>query len=109
MKISQLNFPKAMNLNLLTEILPEKKLMDLILNNCSKNRKDRRIVLPSKLCLKKVVFHHYGKKVANGKITWTQAMKKLRDGFDSLKEMGLERKAVKRLFCQREKEIIKEG
>ena len=108
MKISELNFPKAMNIDLLAEILPERKLMDLILNNCSKERKTRRIMLPSKSCLKKIVFYYYGKKVADGKMTWPQAMKKLREGFDTLKEAGLEREAVKRLFFQRQREISRE-
>ncbi len=109
MKFSDLNFPKGLNLELLEEILPEKKLMELIIANCEKERVARRIILTSKKCLRKIVFHYYGKKVSEGKMTWNQAMKKLREGFDSLKDLGLERKVVKRLFFQREKEIIKEG
>jgi len=108
MKISELDFPKGLNLELLAEILPEKKLLDLILNNCAKDRKQRRIMLPSKSCLKKLVCFYYGKKVADGKMNWIQAMKKLREGFDSLKEAGLEREAVKRLYAQREREIQRE-
>ena len=109
MRISQLNFPKGLNLELLKKDLSEKKLMDLIIENCEKDREARRIILPSKKCLRKIVFHYYGKKVSEGKMTWNQAMKKLRDGFDSLKDLGLERKVVRRLFFQREKEIAKEG
>lgn len=108
MKISELDFPKAMNLDLLAKILPEKKLMDLILSNCTKERKARRIILPSKSCLKKVVCYYYGKRVDGGKMNWSQAMKKLREGFDTLKEAGLEREAIKRLFLQREREIQRE-
>jgi len=108
MKISELDFPKAMNIDLLAEILPGKKLTDLILENCSKERKARRIMLPSKSCLRKLVFYYYGKKVADGEITWKQAMKKLREGFDTLKEIGLEREAVKRLYAQRQREIQRE-
>lgn len=108
MKISDLNFPKAMNIDLLAEILPEKKLLDLIISNCAKDRKQRRIILPSKSCLKKLVCFYYGKRVADGKMTWPQAMKKLREGFDTLKQAGLEREAVKRLFLQRQREIMRE-
>jgi hypothetical protein len=35
-------------------------------------------------------------------------MKKLGEGFDTLKEAGLEREAVKRLFFQRQREILRE-
>ncbi len=108
MRISELNFPTAMNINLLTEILPEKKFLELIINNLDKDRKQRRVMLPSKSCLKKVICYHYGKRVADGKMSWPQAMKKLREGYDSLKELGLEREAVKRLFFQRQKEILRE-
>lgn len=108
MKISELDFPKAMNIGLLAEILPEKKLMALIISNWAKERKQRRIVLPSKSCLKKVVCYYYGKQIAEGKMNWNQAMKKLKKGFNTLKEAGLEREAVKRLFLQRQRERQRE-
>lgn len=108
MKISELDFPKAMNINLLAEILPEERLMDLIFSNCAKDRKARRIMLPSKSCIKKVVCYYFGKKVADGKMTWPQAMKKLREGFDTLKEAGLERDVVRKFYFQRQREILRE-
>lgn len=106
MRISELDFPQAMNMDLLAEILPEKKLLKLILESCPKERKARRIVLPSKSCLKKVVCFYYGKRVKSGKMSWAQAMKKIKDNnYKTLKEAGLEREACKRLFLQREREI----
>ncbi len=108
MNISDLNFPKAMNIDLLAEILPEKKLLELIISNCAKERKARKIMLPSKSCLKKLVCFYYGKRVADGKMSWPQAMKKLKEGFETLKQAGLEREAVKRLFFQRQREIKRE-
>lgn len=103
-----MNFPKAMNIDLLAEILPEKKLLELFLENRDKDRKQRRIMLPSKSCLKKLVCFYYGKRVADGKMSWPQAMKKLKEGFETLKQAGLEREGVKRLFLQREREIKRE-
>lgn len=108
MKISESDFPKAMNLDLLAKILPEKKLMNLIIGHCAKERRQRRIILPSKSCIKKVVCYFYGKQVADGKMNWPRAMKKLKGRFQTLKEAGLDGQAIKRLYLQRQKEIIKE-
>lgn len=66
-------------------------------------------MLPSKSLLKKVVCYYYGKRVKDGKMSWPQAMKRLREGFGTLKEAGLEREALKRLYEQRKREISKEG
>lgn len=79
------------------------------MENCEKSRTERRIILPSKVCLKKCLCHHYGSKLANGEMNWDKITKAIKDKFGLLKETDLvNRKQIKKQFLQREKEIIKE-
>lgn len=102
MLIKELSFPRAMNLHLL-ECLGEEALKQLIIANSRKSRLDRRIVLPSQKCLKKVLFHRlYIKHQGDlDKITI-----ELRNGFKTLKELNISRKKVEMFYKQRQKEIL---
>lgn len=79
------------------------------MENCEKSRTERRIILPSKVCLKKCLCHHYGSKLANGEMNWDKIIKAIKKRFELLKETDLvNRKQIKKLYFQRQKEIAKE-
>ncbi len=104
-----LSIPKGLNLDFLDAFISDRQKLKLILDRCSKDRKERIVIFPSKKTLKKLLCHYYGKRVEMGAITWEQAMKKLKGEFEYLKEIGITRQQVKNLFIQREKEIKREN
>jgi hypothetical protein len=105
----ELNWPKALNLDLIRSLISRDDFLNLVLKNLEKDRKVRRIVLPSKSCLKKCVAFHYGQLVAKGIMTWPQVIEELKKGTGkSIKGLGLFRAELKRLHKQRAKEISKE-
>jgi len=100
MKYGDLIFPKAMNLHLLSEILDDSQMMALIKRNEGKDRKERRIILPSAKLLRKCIIYYFGRKHEKD---FGQALKELRGmGIKERKDKILE------LYNQREKEILKE-
>lgn len=94
-----------MNLNTLLEVLGEDALKEMIIKNLDKNRLQRRIILPSRKCLRKVICHYFGVLADDGILSWEEIMAELRGSFKSLKEIDISRKRVKMLYLQREKEI----
>ena len=100
-----LSWPKGLNLSMLSDFLSEKDLIDLIVKNSSKSRTERRIILPSRKTILKVFCHFYGKLDAKGQMTWYEIMSDIRGDFETLKEIGIDRKRVKQLYRQRQKEI----
>jgi len=54
-----LSWPKAMNLEILIRILPEEKARLFICELSRLDRKDRRIILPSEKCIRKVLCFYY--------------------------------------------------
>lgn len=108
-RLNDLNLPKGLNIGLLKSVLPEKKLVKLILENWEEPRTERRIILPSKACLKKCLCYYYGTKLANGEMNWNKIMNEIKNKFGILKETNfVDRKQVKKLFHQREREILRE-
>lgn len=101
-----LDFPKGLNLHLLSKFLPEVYLKILICENIDKNRKARRIILPSRKLILKVYCHYLVKKHHGD---YDAVMEEFKGShLLTLKEMGINRKEVRRLFEQREKEIKRE-
>jgi len=107
-RFSQLRFPKGLNLDLLAEVLSERKFREFIAKFSKEKRKDRRIILPSHSCIKKVFFHYLWNEIESGKMSWEQVKKDFRRDFKSLKEAGISKKVVKKLYVQRQKEILLE-
>lgn len=106
MKYSDLIFPKALNLHLLSGILDEEKMMKLILKNESKERKERRIILPSRKLLRKCVIYYYAKKHDEN---FEEVLKALKGDFESPEEAGLREDKIIELYEQRCKEIENEN
>ncbi len=108
LKISQLRFPEGLNIGLLASVLPEEKLELLIIRNKMKDRKQRRIILPSAQTIKKIVFHHLYSQILEGKISWEEIKAEFRKEYESLKALNISKAEAERLYRQREKEILRE-
>jgi len=104
-EFQKLNFPRGLNLHILVDCLGEEKLKELIIQNSHRSRLERRIVLPSNKCLKKIVFHHLYKK---HKGDLNKIIIELRNGFKTQKELDLSKKKIIEMWRQREKEIKQE-
>ena len=108
-RLDDFNLPRGLNIELLKSLLPEKRFMKLILENCEEPKEKRRIILPSKKTLKKCLCHYYGTKLANGEMNWNRIMKEIKKRFGILKETNLvNRKQIKQLYFQRQREIQRE-
>lgn len=105
MKFSELIFPQALNLHLLSGILDDDQMMNLILKNESKERKARRIILPSRKLLRKCVIYYYAKKHDGD---FEEVLKALKGDFESPEEAGLRKDKIIELYETRKKEIENE-
>lgn len=108
MNFNDFNWPRGLNLNLLVPIVPEKMLLAFVLENASNDRKNRRIVLPSQRCIKKVVAHFFGTQVEHGSLRWDDVMLLLKGKHKYLLEAGLTMKEIKRLHRKRCSEVADE-
>lgn len=106
MKYSEIIFPQGLNLHLLSEILDDDQMMKLILKNESKERKARRIILPSRKLLRKCVIYHHVKKHGGN---FDEVLRELKGDFKSQNEALLNRKKIIKLYNQRCKEIEREN
>lgn len=104
-KVSDISWPRAMNLHVLSEILDEEELINLILKYAGKTRTERRIILPSKKCIKKCLSYYLVEKHEGN---FDEVMRELKGASRFLKEAGLRRDKIKQLYHQRKLEILKE-
>ncbi len=106
MILKNLNLPRGLNLSILADVLPEEELEFLIKERASMKRKDRRIIFPSRTCLRKCLIHHLVEK-HNG--NFRKVLELLRDEEGILAWKGLHIGNLKRMYFQRKKEILKEN
>ena len=104
----EIKWPKGLNLELLMEVMAEGDLKKLISDNMGSTRLKRRIILPSRTCLKKILCWFYWQKIESGEKTWDEIKNDLRREFKSLKSIGMSKEKVKKLWAQRQKEIDNE-
>jgi len=102
---SQLKWPKGLNLDKLQDYLPEQKIKKIIIENLDKPREKRRIMLPSRKCAKKVLAHYLLSRANAEDISLDKIIAKYRR---LLKNLKLDRMELKRLYRQRQSEIVKE-
>lgn len=105
---SKIIWPKNSRIDLLSEVLPEDMLMKLITHFSDKSEEERIVRFPNKQTIREIIFHFYGTLVAQGTMSWDEVMIELKGKYKTLKELGFDRKEVKRLYFQRSKEILKE-
>lgn len=108
-KFSDLSFPKGLNLAILSELLTEESLQMLIALSAKKDRKSRRIILPSQQCLKKVFCHYIWEKIDSGEITWKQWKKAIKNELGLLKNLNFTKWDCKKLHTARKLEIEREN
>ncbi len=108
-QFDELNFPKALNLSILSAVIPQDKLLKLLMDYANKTRFERRIVLPSKKCLRKVYSHFVYKKILAKDLTWSDFKKDLRNDIGTIKTLGFSKHNVQKFYHQREKEIERES
>lgn len=104
-EFEKLSWPRKMNLDILQKYLTEQQMKQIIVDHCRERRVERRIQLPSIKCMKKVIFYYLVKKCGGN---YKLVMEELKGNFKFLKQLGLERCNVRRLFLQRQKEIGRE-
>jgi len=102
MRYGDLIFPKALNLHLLSEILDDDQMMKLVLKNEGKERRARRIILPSRKLLRKCVIYFYAKKHDGD---FEEVLKALKGDFETPEEAGLRKDKIIELYKTRCKEI----
>jgi hypothetical protein len=104
----ELQWPEGLNLSQLVDLLPENVLRAFIAANCHLQRKDRRIILPSFACCKKVLAHRMWKRILDGKTSWEKEKEDLQREFGTIAKVKIKKSMVIKLYKQREREIKKE-
>ncbi len=104
----ELQWPKGLNLSQLAKLLPEDALRKIIARNCRLQRKERRIILPSLACCKKVLAHRMWKRILNSETSWEKEKEDLQKEFGTIANVKIKKSMVKKLYKQREREIAKE-
>lgn len=104
----ELNFPRGLNLDLLAKILPEDKLMGFLVKHSKEDRLKRRIILPSRKTMKKVLCFYIWSQIKEEKTTWEKIKSELKSEFKTLKALDITKAEVKRLYNQRFMEIMDE-
>lgn len=105
----KLNFPRGLGLEILSEYLAEDQFVELITRYKDKPRKQRRVILPSRWCVRKVYFHFVWGQILNGKFTWDYVKKNWQKDFGTLRFARTTKFDVRQFFLQREKEISNEA
>lgn len=103
--LSKLAWPRTYRVHELAEILDEKSLLSLLIYFADKSPKERTFLFPRRQVIRKVLSHYYGQKVEAGELSWDEVMEILKGKFESLKQIGISRKEIKRLHRQRSEEI----
>lgn len=108
LSFSELNYPKGLGLSIISEYLLDAQMEELIIRYRDLPRKQRRIILPGILCVRKVFLHYVWSQVLKG-MSWKRIRKdfKLFGGTLVLARAG--RCDVRYCYEQREKEISRES
>ena len=106
MRYNDLIFPKAMNLDILSEILDDDEMMALIGKYESEERRTRRIILPSRKLIRKCIIYYLATK---HKEDFGKVLKELKAKLsDPADEDMLRRDRIIDLYKSRKKEIENE-
>ncbi len=104
MKLKNLNLPKGLNLDFLLNFLSEKKLMAVIEDYADKSRKERKVILPSRACIRKCLVYYLVEKY---KGDFDSVLEKIK-GDKTLGELELHKGNIKKLYENRKREIENE-
>jgi len=104
-RYDQLDYPRGLGLQILAEYLDDDQMLDLISRYVGLSRKQRRVILPSRVCQKKVFLHFLYKKVLAGEIKWADMKKDLKEEFGTLWFARMTLTNLKEAYWRRECEI----
>ncbi len=105
MKYNDLIFPKALNLNILSELLDDDEMMTLIGKYEGEERRARRIILPSRKLIRKCIIYYLAIK---HKENFDEVLKELMGDSGLPEEAGLRKDKIIELYEQRKKETQNE-
>jgi len=105
MRYKELNFPRGLNLDFLLRFLSEKKLMRVIEDMADKPRKERKVILPSRSCIRKCIVYYLVEK-HDGDFDAVLDILKGKEKFMS--HALLQRGNIMKLYEQRKREIENE-
>jgi len=105
MKLRDLQLPKGLNLDLLLNVLLEDELLVLIEDFADKPRSERKVILPSRSCIRKCLVFYL---VEKHKGDFSKVMQVLKDNGSPLASHGHYITNVKRLYRTRCAEIKRE-
>ena len=105
MKLRDLQLPKGLNVDFLLRFLSEEELMAVIGDMADKPREQRKIILPSRSCMRKCLIYYL---VEKHKGDFSKVMDVLRDNGSVLASHGHYISNIKRLYKQRKREIKNE-
>lgn len=100
MEFESWNLPKGLNLDILLDLTSEKRLLGMIESMANKSRNERRVIFPSRVCLRKCLVYYL--------------VEKFNEDFDAVldvlkgheKTLGKIHKAnIRKLWENRKKEI----
>lgn len=106
-KFGRMNFPRGLGLHILKGYLNDDQMEKIIAEYSALPRKQRRIILPSRSCVRKVYLHFLFRNIKEGKATWKETRKSLQKRFGSLANAKADLDEVKHNYFQREKEILR--
>ncbi len=107
-KIFKFSWPEGLNLQILEGVLSEEDFIKVVVAFMNKPRAERRIVLPSLRCCRKVWAHNIWSRIKAGEMTWERYKKSLRKEFGSMAFVGIKKDRIIKLYRQRKKEIENE-
>lgn len=104
-KFKDLQLPKRLNLDILAELLSKKTFESLVYKFAGKSLEERRIILPSKSCIRKCKIYHLVEECGGD---FSKVMNTLRSDEKVLAKKGHYIGNIKRLYETRKREIAKE-
>jgi len=107
-KLTELSWPEGLNLDVLFQLLGEKVLLALLADCSEQSRTERRIILPKRQTVLKVICYHLGEMVEQGEASWDDVKTLIQEELGAVKELGIKVCEIKRLYEQRKSELEKE-
>lgn len=105
MEFKDWNLPKGLNVDFLLRFISEKKLLKVMEEMADRPRKERRIILPSRSCLRKCLIYYL---VETFKGDFDVVMNILRGKEKILAKKRLYKGNIRRLYESRKRELERE-
>ncbi len=100
-------WPLGLGLHILKGYLDDDAMEKLIAEYSALPRRQRRIIIPSRTCARKVYLHFLYKNILSGHTTWKETRRNLQKKFGTLGFAKTTITQVKQNYAQREREIAR--